>query len=93
MGLSRTRANSSFIGSELENSLLKEDVDNEDSTNTTTSPSWVRWLLGFGPLRRTLEYVADMDFGDDAKPRRVVKIYRLLGVKATSPSELFSVKV
>ncbi|XP_022671603.1 neuroblastoma-amplified sequence-like isoform X2 [Varroa destructor] len=93
MGLSRTRANSSFIGSELENSLLKEDVDNEDSTNTTTSPSWVRWLLGFGPLRRTLEYVADMDFGDDAKPRRVVKIYRLLGVKATSPSELFSVKI
>lgn len=98
MGLSKARANSSFIGSELENSFKDDcadddDGDGEGSSGGRSRPSWLRRLLAFAPLRKTLEYVADMDFGDDAKPRRIVKIYRLLGVKATTPPELFAVKV
>lgn len=99
MGLSKARANSSFIGSELENSFKDDGVvggpegDSEGRSEGRPGPSWLRRCLAFAPLRKTLEYVADMDFGDDTKPRRIVKIYRLLGVKATTPPELFAVKV
>lgn len=96
MGLSKARANSSFIGSELENSFKDDgliEASDEGSSEGQPSPSWLRRLLTFTLLRKTLEYVADMDFGEDAKPRRIVKIYRLLGVKATTPPELFAVKV
>ena len=90
MGLSKTRANSSFIGSELESSLMEEEPS---ESAVEGAPSWLKRLLMLAPLRKALYYITDKDAFEEVKPRRVVKIYRLLGLKSTTPQELFAVKV
>lgn len=89
MGLSKTRANSSFIGSELESSFLTEENQDEE---VEAQPTWMGKMVSIGPVRKVLEYVLDTSF-EEVRPRRVVKIYRLLGLKSTTPQELFAVKV
>lgn len=89
MGLSRTRANSSFISSELESSLLSDE--NRDEEETLQQTLFGR-MISIGPVRKALEYILDTSL-EQVRPRRVVRIYRLLGLKSTTPQELFAVKV